>query len=916
MSINKIGVAALAVLIATGCSTQKNTGASRAWHQTKVIHNVQFNGQQAFKEGMDAINQAHADNFATTLPLYPVSDHQAAEASASNMDQAIEKCRKAIKLHSIKARPKVNPKKRNNAKYQNWLKNNEFNNQMWRAWMMLGQSEFHKGDFLGSVGTFRYVEKLYENDPNMVALCNLWVARAYGEMGWIYEAEDVLSKVKIDDLKRKNQSYYSAVSADILMKGQHNKEAIPFVKVAKQDEKRKEYLPRFEYVLGQLYQQTGQINEARGAYKKTYRLHPKDVKMEFNARIHYAELQGDTLKTVKKLRRMAKLYKYRDNLDQLYGTIGNIYLTNGDTVQALDYYEQAIAASTQHADEQAQVQIVAGDLYYDRHDYAAASPCYKGAAQIITTSHPDYQRVTHRSEVLDEVVVETQTVQLQDSLQHLGTLTEEEQRKVVDKIIADLIEKEKQDSIQQAEQDRENELNALGGGLQSVNTSMMIGNRMGEAANWYFYNPQLMRSGKQEFIRKWGNRALEDNWRRLSKATVMSTIEPENYEGDDTLPTDSLALTADSLGQTATPPAPLSTDIHSPEYYLQQIPKTPEDYAASDTLIADALYNLIFLYRDKVNDLPMSNKTWEDFQKRFPNEGRTLDIYYDRYLNALRTNDTDEAELCKTAILTRYPQSSQAKIVSDPNYFTSLRKMAQEEDSMYAATYDAYKHSRYNEVKANTTYVEQNYPLTRLMPRFLFLNAISVAKTEGQKPFTASLQDMVDRYPDNELSAMAKDMLAMMGQGMESKKGGTTSTLTEQRETQVEEPEEAPMLATDFNKERNEQSLVYIAVANDEELLNQVLYEVALYNFTQFLVKDFDLKKVPIFTGSQSALEISGFETLDEAEWYVGLLQDNTDLQLLFKQINAQVIPITETNFKMINHPFSVDEYMRFYRSK
>jgi len=895
------------------CSTQKNTGSSRAWHELKVIHNVQFNGEQSFKEGMDAINQAHADNFATMLPLYPVSNHQAAESSASAMDKAIEKCRKSIKLHSIKSRPKINPKKRDNAKYQNWLKNKEFNSQIYRAWMMLGQSEFHKGDFLGSVGTFHYVEKLYENDLNMVAMCQLWVARAYGEMDWTYEAEDVLSKVKVDDLKRKNAAFYSAVSADIMLKQHRYKEAIPFVKLAKQGEKRKQYLPRFEYVLAQLYQTNHQNEEARSAYKRVWKLHPRDVNMDFNARIHYAELKGDTTKSMKQLRRMTKLYKYRDMLDQLYGTMGNIYLANGDTTHALKFYEQGIASSTKNGDEKAEVLVKAGDLYYDRQDYPHASPCYHEAMQILNNAHIDYPRVSHRSEILDEVVVHVQTIQLQDSLQQLGHLSPEEQLAVVEKIIADLKEKERQDSIAQAQQDRANELEAQSGGLQSVDLSKMIGNRTGDAANWYFYNPQLMRTGKQTFMQKWGNRALEDNWRRLSKATTSSFFSSEDTDTNNDLITDSLATSpSDSLSTDSLPSMTEETmDIYSPQYYLQQIPQSPNDYAASDAQIADAMYQLVYLYRDKVEDIALSDRTFADFLLRFPTDERILDLYYDRYLNALRLNQEDEAARARAEIISRYPESAQAKIVSDPQYFASLRRMAMEQDSLYADTYHAYQHNQFKLVKDNKLYAETNYPLTPLMPRMLFLNAIAVAKTDGQEPFIASLRDMVQRYPENELSAMAKDMLAMMGQGMESQTGNSTSTLTEQREQTVQSADLIDSTRT-FTHDRAEKSFVYFVITGDEQALNNLLYEVALYNFSQFLIKDFDLRKVPIFTLTNSALEVAGFDSLDEAEWYISLVKDNADLNALLQQLQAIIVPITAPNLELLNHPFTLEEYLNF----
>ena len=164
----------LLLLLATcllSCSTQQNTWASRSFHQTKTKYNIHYNGQIAFDNGLESINEAHTDDFSSVLPLYPVSDHEAAKAATSYMDRTIEKCRKCIKLHSIKARPKkINyDKRRRDPKYKAWLEQEEFNNQMGNAWLLLAKAEFHKGDFLGSISTFNYIARHYAYDKDMVA---------------------------------------------------------------------------------------------------------------------------------------------------------------------------------------------------------------------------------------------------------------------------------------------------------------------------------------------------------------------------------------------------------------------------------------------------------------------------------------------------------------------------------------------------------------------------------------------------------------------------------------------------------------------------------------------------------------------------------------------------------------------------
>ena len=888
-------------LAVQSCSTQKNTWASRSFHQTKTKYNIYYNGAISFREGEEAIRQANEDDFSTILNLYPVSNHAAAEASKSQMDRTIEKCRKCIKLHSIKARPKVDyDKKRRDPEYAVWLEQEEFNNQMGNAWILLAMAEFHKGDFLGSISTFNYIIRHYSNDVDMVARCQLWVARAYAEMGWLYEAEDMLSKVQVDHLSRKHAPLYAAVSADVLLKTKHYKDAIPFVKIALPNEKKRENKPRFQYVLAQLYQMDGEREAARNAYQKVIKMQPSN-EMDFNARLRLAQLEKSPQDGIKLLNKMAKLDKNKDQLDQIYGTIGDVYLAQKDTVKALEYYEKAIESSVQHGMAKAKVLVTAGDIYYQQRNYIKASPCYKEATQILSSESEQYARIQRRSETLDELVVEYSMVQLQDSLQHLATLSEEEQRVVVDSIIARLIraEEEEKERAAQAAREAENDM-----GPRSVNTANMLGGGAG-SANWYFYNPQLLRSGKQTFRTQWGNRTLEDNWRRLSKATTGSIFDDDEELSDEELLMDSTATDSTTMADVA----PVETDTHKPEYYLQQIPKTEEDIAQSNELLARALYNMVYIYRDKVGDQQLSDETFEDFCKRFPNHELLVDLYYMQYLTALKNNDMLKAEQYRQQIIAAFPESNEAYIVSQSDYFQRLQRMAQEQDSLYEHTYQAYTQNNFAAVKTNKLYAEENYPLSPLMPRFLFLNAIAVAKTDGQPAFIVQLQEMVARYPESELAAMAKDMLALMGQGAESQQGEVAS-LKERRAQQSTDSVAADSVAVQFSTERNLPAMVLLVMENDEQKANQLLYEVALFNFSQFMIKDFDLKLLPTFEANTSALQIAGFEKMDEAEWYINLLQKNATILHFLQANNVQVVAITEENFKLLNTHFRLQDYL------
>lgn len=890
-----ISLLSIAVLLATtSCSTQKNTWASRNYHAMTTRYNIYYNGNNSYIDGLNAIDKAAEDDYSSILPLYSVSHHEAAQAATSEMDRTIEKCRKCIKLHSIKVKPKPDPKRRGDPKYKAFMAQEEYNRHMDDAWLLLGKAEFHKGDFLGAVGTFNYIIRHYSYDKDMVAQCQLWVVRAYGEMGWLYEAEELMAKINPDDISRKNRWLYSATFADLKLKNKQYTDAVPLLKKALPDERREQQL-RYYFILGQIYAAENDKQAAVDMLKKVIRKSPP-AEMDFNARLMRTKLSGD----IKALDKMAKQPKNKNRLDYIYGAAGDILLEKQDTTGALMYYDLAIEKSVTGGAQKATILIQAADLYYTKKNYQKAAPYYSEAAGIISIEHDDYQRVRRLSETLDELVLQENIVTLQDSLQRLSKLSEEEQLKIVEKLIADLEQAEKEEAERQLLAERE----AMNNEQTSVDTRNMLGGG-GAKANWYFYNAQLLKSGKQDFNRRWGNRKLEDNWRRQIKtlsSNFTSEESNENYVENDSVEGETRETSSNNL----------VTDNKDPQYYLQQIPKTDEDIAVSNAQIADALYQMVGIYRDKLEDELNAQQTEEEFARRFPNDQRGAELLFVRYLQHMRKQDKLNAEAVRKQILQDFSDSEPARILSQPDYFERISRMQAEQDSLYEATYVSYLQGDYAQVKFNKRYAEKNLSSSKLMPRFLFLNAIAIARTEGQEPFIAALQEMVERYPESENGAMAKDMLAMMNQGMESQTGdiGASSLLDKRGELTADTDTTTEEIS--FSIEKKIPSVVLLVTDNDEADLNQLLFEVALFNFSRFLVKDFELKPMPIFGNTGKALRIEGMESYDEAVWYKDIIREDVNVSSILQNLSARIICITEENLNLLLSRFTEQEYSDF----
>ena len=762
--LNTILIAA-SVLIFNGCSTQKNTGMSRFYQNTVTKFNVYFNGNESYKEGMESIKKANKDDFSQILAMYPSSNHENLKGASSSMDRAIEKSRKAIKLHSIKKKPQKNYKKWNNPKYRAWYEQTEFNPALKEAWLMLAKSEFHKGEFLGSVGTFSYIINHYSTEPDVADEAKIWTARAYIEMGWDYEAEDMLKKLSTEKLNRKNTALFSGAMANLLLKKEQYKEAIPYLKLAVDGEKDKSLATRFKFILAQIYALTNDKTQAINYYSQVIKASPA-YEMELSARLNRAQLYtgNNVQKIEKELKGMAKSGKNKDYLDQIYTTLGNVYLQAKDTAKAIENFDLAKEKSTKNGIEKGIAEVKLGDLYYDKKEYIKAAPNYSEAATIIPNEYFDYPRISKRAEVLGELAQEDEVVVLQDSLQKLAGLSEKDRLEAINKIIENV---KKQEEEAKKKLEEENNPNLANRSDDFVMPGQMIGG--GNFGNdWYFYNSSAIRSGKADFNKKWGKRKLEDNWQRLNKSAALFA---DNNSEESVSSQNQSGATNDSTSIKTSDKS--STDNKSVDFYLQQIPLTYEQIEKSNEEIADALFNMGFIFKDKMQDYPMAIETFEEFEKRFPTDKRVLESIYQRFLVSAKQGNSEDEEKYRSELLTRYPQSNYAQMLREPDFVNRMKKMYEEQDSLYNKTYTAYTKSDFSTVFKNTEYIQKKYPLSALMPKFEFLNALSIGKTQKSDLFRTSLDSLIANYPENDVSAMAKDILALMKQGNVAQLGKT-----------------------------------------------------------------------------------------------------------------------------------------------
>jgi tetratricopeptide (TPR) repeat protein len=898
------------LFILSGCSMQKNTWTTRTVQSINTRFNVHFNGMISYEQGLKAIDEANKDDFGQIIPMYPISKHENAAAATSHLNRTIEKCRKAIKTRSMKMKPEYNRRKASQPGYRAFMNQEEYNPFMSEVWLLLAKAEFHKADFLGAVGTFNYIARHFKEDENLAMTCQLWVIRAYAEMGWIYEAEDLLSKLNQKNLTGDNVGLYASVFADLLLKKRQYREAIPFLEMALDREKDKTLKMRFSYLLAQLYQQTGDTRKAYDAYSTLIKKSPP-FEMAFNARISRASLFLGNMSDIRReLDRMTRNFNNRDFLDQIYHTIGKSYLHQQDTVQALHYFHEAVDNSTRNGIDKAVTLIVLGDLYFGKQQYIKAQPCYDEASKIITIDHIDYPRVFNRAEVLSELVIQHEIVVLQDSLQRLSAMSDEDQLKSVLAYIAKLEQEEKLAAEREEKMRQMQDANQERAGQVAV---MPLGAGRNPQGEWYFYNPNLIRSGQTEFQSRWGRRRLEDNWRRATKTAVLFGEEPVNGAQEEGVAlNDSIAPTeTGELPEGVVPPEVEGlADDRNPEFYLRQIPVTKEQLAHSSLIWSEALFKVGQIYKDRLEDFPLSIATFREYMDRFRDYELVPEALYQTYLMLIRMGDVVEAENIRLQLTGNYPGTKYAQLLANPNYIEIRQQMFVEQDSIYQLAYKAFNKSDFEAVFSHVAYITEKYPMNSLMPKFLFLNALSIGKTQNQVIFEQALTDLLDAYPESDVSSLSRDILALMRQGREAQQGTTHGTMLARREVQLI-AENGDSVLVGFNQDKKTIHRVLLISAEPEESLYELQFQLAVFNFSRFLLKDFELNITKI-DDSRNMISVFEFEDFTDAAWYLETIAEDEEIVRLMKKLKTFPLVISDHNYALTRSGFTLDDYLMY----
>jgi len=868
----KITVFTLLVLFLVSCSTKKNTMTRRLYHNLTAHYNAYWNGRQSIREGETELQKNVKDNYTFILPVFNYGAKEQAVSINPQMDRAIEKGSKVIQKHSMFF---------NNREYVQWIDD---------SYLMIGMAYFYKQEYLMARRTFDYVIKNYERDPIKYDAM-IWLSSTYIQQKEWNKAQSLLdlvqSEVDKEVISLQKMKRLPLVYADFYIKQGLYKQAIPYLERGLEINHNKLIQCRLLYIMGQIYQ-ADKDYEASSEYYTGVIRRGAPYEMAFNARINlaqsYSATTGDKKMIIKELQKMIKDIKNEDFLDQIYYALAEIALRENDDSLGIKYLRLSVSKSTSNLYQKSISSLRLADLFFSYPDYPNAQLYYDTAVMFLPADYPNYDPIVSRARLLTELVTHLTTIHVQDSLQTIARMPEPDRNALISQLIADYQEKERLRKEQEAEMDRQ-QMMASSNYQTQQNVDRLAGGK------WYFYNPSTMSFGYNEFIKRWGNRKLEDLWRLKNKQMTSAFGQENELAASDSTKTDSTAV--------------VSTDLAKPETYLQNLPLTPELMAKSNEMVATALYQSAIIYDDGLADFPSAIRSYNSLIERYPDDKRVLEAYYNMYSIYNEQQDAERTAFYRDLIVNNYPESDFAKIIMDPNYNLVLQALRNKAAVLYEETYEAFVNEQYMMVKIYSEEAIANYPEDKaLIPKFEYLRVLALGHSVSRDSLGILLTRFIETYPSSEVTPLAQNVLnhLAMGEGMLAV-GDSLLTDSTQIEQRVIAPYQYDPESTHF----------YILIVDASTInVNATKVKISDHNMKYHRLDNLTISSV-LLDSKRQMITVSNFRNKEQAlTYYMGI----STSEYVFSNIPADAFSqfvISSENYRIFYENKDSKDYLRFF---
>ncbi|WP_444850850.1 type IX secretion system periplasmic lipoprotein PorW/SprE [Parapedobacter tibetensis] len=716
-------------------------------------YNIVYHGRKIIDDTERENLASHQDNYQQLLPVLVEPTESTASSNAKLMDSVISKALDIIN-------------KKTNSKYIN------------EAYLLTGKANYLKGNYYNAAEFFTYVANTFGDLPEYRQAALVWKARALMQLGNQTEAGMVLDTAFMGlESEKKSIGLAFATQAKYYLLTHDEEAAISMLLQALKHSHHKPTKLRWHFLLGQLFQKHGRVEEAYHHYSRVVKSNAP-YEMTFHAGLSRVFLVTEEHPTgadrVKLLRRMLRDGKNKEFKDQIHYQIAEVFYVDDHTPEALANYELALRQESGNRYQTALTYLRLADHHFGQAAYQTAKQYYDSVGMYLPMDFPDAGSVQRKIANLDDLIVQLQTVARQDSLQYLAGLTEPQRNAVIDSIVTHTYAKVQEGKSATKKQQ-------AGQSVQRSPFDDALGSAVTYTDNrFYFNNPDAMGMGLSEFKRRWGNRQLRDNWRFSDMINGTPTI-------GNTAPTEEMA----TIPSDTTELDSAAWALKLRESYLDALPDTEEKMVASHNQIHTALIDIGNLYRDELRDNKEAAKTYEELLSRYPNTKDAALIYYNLYRLYIDV-DESRAALYKEKLLAEYPDALYSHIIRDPMYLAKLEQEKQALDRAYEKVYTLYTQRQYPEVVEEVTRIlDEGHSRQQTLSQLSYLRALAWGRTSAIDTFEHALTQIVEDFPDDSLiTPLASQHLAFIASNRDTlaTRLFALQGIDEERERFVDEP--------------------------------------------------------------------------------------------------------------------------------
>lgn len=839
------------LLFSSGCSTKKKSWVNRQFHNTTAKYNGYFNGNESIKNGIRKLDESFVDDYTTILPVFKTGDLKKSKSIHSYMDKAIKKGSIVIQKHSMKIKGK---------EYCKWIDDN---------YLMVGKSYFYKGEFEDAIKTFSFIKNEYKNNEIQFD-ASLWLVRA------LVEKKDFMTAdVELDELTnnrkfpKKLDVDLAKISADFYLQQANYPLALEQLLKIDKLVKRKNKKVRFNYIMAQLYQQKSNYRSAKKKYEQVLKSSP-EYEMVFNAKMNLARSlesgSRDNQKMRQNLLKMTKDDKNKEYLDQIYFTLAEMDINNSDTLAAIDNYLLSTYNSIENNTQKSLSFLALARIDYNRSLYKEAKVNYDSTLFYMDEDFRKYEGAKEKHEILQELVYNLDVISLQDSLQALASLPKAKLSQLISQLIQTEIKKESEAlEVERSKQQMLYENNRNGGKGEQFGNSTSGG-------KWYFYNPATLSFGLSEFRKIWGKRKLEDDWRRKDKKIVNVFV------------IDSIATDSEEV---------VTKNKKDPNYYLEKLPKTDEDFANSDKMIKESTYQAGVIYKNSLNEYIKSSELFMNLLSRFPYDKNYAALaYYNVYINHLEVGKDLEAGVMKNLLLHNFPNSVYAQLLTNPNFQDQLIGLQNEDELAYQGVYQLYVAKQYIQVIEKCKLVSDD----DYQSKYLFLKALSFSALKDSSECINILDKIVSIDKDVSVIKEAIYLLEAI------KNPGKVKKANEQALT------DSPYL---FRSGNTHMSLFILPKEGVD--INYLKILISDYHAKDFENEVFEISAM-LLGLDKHLLMIKTFDNSSDVVDYNQLIMEDVDIVNQLNKSDYKVLAISFENFKEFYKNKDVEGYYNFFK--